>query len=87
MVGKNVEGGVCDDQLTLEGEPLLSTQGWAGGSPGCCVTRPASLSRAGFLFLNMLFIQRGRHETTWTILRRFGYGDSLELTADYLSPS
>ncbi|XP_016045860.1 mitochondrial Rho GTPase 2 isoform X2 [Erinaceus europaeus] len=59
VVGKNVEGGVCDDQLTLE----------------------------GFLFLNMLFIQRGRHETTWTILRRFGYGDSLELTADYLYPS
>ncbi|XP_014442496.1 mitochondrial Rho GTPase 2 [Tupaia chinensis] len=41
---------------------------------------------AGFLFLNALFVQRGRHETTWTILRRFGYSDSLELTADYLFP-
>lgn len=40
----------------------------------------------GFLFLNTLFIQRGRHETTWTILRRFGYGDTLELTPDYLVP-
>lgn len=40
----------------------------------------------GFLFLNTLFIQRGRHETTWTILRRFGYSDSLELTPDYLCP-
>lgn len=36
--------------------------------------------------MNMLFIQRGRHETTWTILRRFGYGDTLELTPDYLVP-
>ncbi|KAM5131147.1 mitochondrial Rho GTPase 2 isoform 3-T3 [Callospermophilus lateralis] len=44
------------------------------------------LTLDGFLFLNTLFIQRGRHETTWTILRRFGYSDSLELTADYLCP-
>ncbi|XP_077762068.1 mitochondrial Rho GTPase 2 isoform X2 [Canis aureus] len=44
------------------------------------------LTLDGFLFLNTLFIQRGRHETTWTILRRFGYGDTLELTPDYLVP-
>ncbi|XP_063473062.1 mitochondrial Rho GTPase 2 isoform X10 [Symphalangus syndactylus] len=44
------------------------------------------LTLDGFLFLNTLFIQRGRHETTWTILRRFGYSDALELTADYLFP-
>ncbi|XP_004604268.1 mitochondrial Rho GTPase 2 isoform X2 [Sorex araneus] len=48
--------------------------------------RDGRLTLDGFLFLNMLFIQRGRHETTWAILRRFGYGDDLELTADYLSP-
>lgn len=41
---------------------------------------------SGFLFLNTLFIQRGRHETTWTILRKFGYDDNLELTDDYLYP-
>ncbi|XP_032303605.1 mitochondrial Rho GTPase 2 isoform X5 [Coturnix japonica] len=44
------------------------------------------LTLNGFLFLNTLFIQRGRHETTWTILRRFGYDDELELTEDYLYP-
>ncbi|XP_070616871.1 mitochondrial Rho GTPase 2 isoform X3 [Erythrolamprus reginae] len=44
------------------------------------------LTLNGFLFLNTLFIQRGRHETTWTILRRFGYDDALELTDDYLCP-
>ncbi|MGH0172911.1 UNVERIFIED_CONTAM: hypothetical protein FKN15_075076 [Acipenser sinensis] len=44
------------------------------------------LTLTGFLFLNTLFIQRGRHETTWTILRTFGCDDSLELTDDYLYP-
>ncbi|XP_032650583.1 mitochondrial Rho GTPase 2 isoform X3 [Chelonoidis abingdonii] len=44
------------------------------------------LTLNGFLFLNTLFIQRGRHETTWSILRRFGYADELELTDDYLYP-
>ncbi|XP_004873862.1 mitochondrial Rho GTPase 2 isoform X4 [Heterocephalus glaber] len=44
------------------------------------------LTLDGFLFLNTLFIQRGRHETTWAILRRFGYSDMLELTTDYLFP-
>ncbi|XP_069762084.1 mitochondrial Rho GTPase 2-like isoform X3 [Narcine bancroftii] len=44
------------------------------------------LTLNGFLFLNMLFIQRGRHETTWTVLRKFGYDDNLELTDDYLHP-
>ncbi|KAI6075717.1 Mitochondrial Rho GTPase 1 isoform X6 [Aix galericulata] len=32
------------------------------------------------------FFQRGRHETTWTVLRRFGYDDDLELTPEYLFP-
>ncbi|OXB64855.1 hypothetical protein ASZ78_006593 [Callipepla squamata] len=44
-----------------------------------------TLSRC-FLFLHTLFIQRGRHETTWTVLRRFGYDDDLELTPEYLFP-
>ncbi|XP_029804791.1 mitochondrial Rho GTPase 2 isoform X1 [Suricata suricatta] len=44
------------------------------------------LTLDGFLFLNTLFIQRGRHETTWAILRRFGYSDTLELSPDYLVP-
>lgn len=48
--------------------------------------RDGRLTLDGFLFLNTLFVQRGRHETTWTILRRFGYGDSLALTAEYLRP-
>ncbi|KAL3172404.1 hypothetical protein MRX96_043320 [Rhipicephalus microplus] len=30
--------------------------------------------------------QRGRHETTWTVLRRFGYDDHLVLPREYLCP-
>lgn len=44
------------------------------------------LTLRGFLFLHRLFIQRGRHETTWTVLRRFGYNDNLQLSKDYLFP-
>lgn len=45
-----------------------------------------ALTLKGFLFLHTLFIQRGRHETTWTVLRSFGYDDNLQLTKDFLSP-
>ncbi|XP_010900463.1 mitochondrial Rho GTPase 1-A isoform X1 [Esox lucius] len=48
--------------------------------------RDNGLTLKGFLFLHTLFIQRGRHETTWTVLRRFGYDDDLELHQDYLFP-
>ncbi|TRY68974.1 hypothetical protein TCAL_08636 [Tigriopus californicus] len=44
------------------------------------------LTVKGFLTLNSLFIQRGRHETTWTILRKFGYDDDLTLHREYLFP-
>jgi len=44
------------------------------------------LTSKGFLTLNSLFIQRGRHETTWTILRRFGYSDDLSLEPGLLVP-
>ena len=44
------------------------------------------LTLTGFLFLHTLFIQRGRHETTWTVLRKFGYNDRVELDDEYLHP-
>ena len=45
------------------------------------------LTLSGFLFLHMLFIQRGRHETTWTVLRKFGYNDTVRLDESYLEPA
>lgn len=44
------------------------------------------LTLDGFLFLNKLFILRGRHETTWKVLRRFGYNNGLTLRGEYLHP-
>lgn len=53
-------------------------QNIAGGIENDCITIK------GFIFLHCLFIQRGRNETTWTVLRKFGYDESLELTHSYL---
>lgn len=47
----------------------------------------SGLTLAGFLFLHNLFIQRGRHETTWTVLRKFGYDDQVDISKDYTHPS
>ena len=45
------------------------------------------LTLSGFLFLHKLFIQRGRIETTWTVLRKFGYGDDVNLSESFLFPT
>lgn len=44
------------------------------------------VSENAFLYMNQSFVQNGRTETTWTILRKFGYGPDLELTEEYLYP-
>jgi len=48
--------------------------------------RDGGLTEAGFLYLHTIFIQRGRLETTWTVLRKFGYGEDLRLTEQFLLP-
>lgn len=48
--------------------------------------RDDGLTEAGFLYLHTIFIQRGRLETTWTVLRKFGYGEDLRLREEYLNP-
>ncbi|KAG8798015.1 ERMES complex Ca(2+)-binding regulatory GTPase gem1 [Serendipita sp. 398] len=48
--------------------------------------RMTGLTETGFLYLHTIFIQRGRLETTWTVLRKFGYGDDLRLTETFLAP-
>lgn len=56
-------------------------QNIAGGIENECITMK------GFIFLHCLFIQRGRNETTWTVLRKFGYDENLELIQSYLYPN
>lgn len=46
-----------------------------------------SVTLRGFIYLHCLFIQRGRNETTWAVLRKFGYNESLELCPEYLRPN
>lgn len=48
--------------------------------------RDDCVTLSGFLFLHCLFIQRGRNETTWAVLRRFGYNENLEMSKEYLFP-
>ncbi|VVC31939.1 EF hand associated, type-1,EF hand associated, type-2,Small GTPase superfamily,Mitochondrial Rho [Cinara cedri] len=52
-----------------------------GISPSNCVTLE------GFLFLHMLFILKGKAQTTWTVIRKFGYNDSLNFSYNYLHPN
>lgn len=40
----------------------------------------------GFLLLNKMFAEKGRHETIWIILRKFQYSDSLSLKDPFLHP-
>ncbi|PON63932.1 Parvalbumin [Trema orientale] len=42
------------------------------------------LTLTGFLFLHALFIEKGRLETTWAVLRRFGYDNDLKLREDFI---
>ncbi|XP_051145819.1 mitochondrial Rho GTPase 1-like [Andrographis paniculata] len=44
------------------------------------------LTLRGFLFLHALFIEKGRLETTWTVLRKFGYNNEIRLHDDQLPP-
>ncbi|GAB0086407.1 Mitochondrial Rho GTPase [Sergentomyia squamirostris] len=48
--------------------------------------RHDAVTLKGFLYLHCLFIQRGRNETTWAVLRRFGYNEHLEMSKEYLHP-
>ncbi|XP_037946265.1 mitochondrial Rho GTPase-like [Teleopsis dalmanni] len=45
-----------------------------------------SITCDGFLFMHCLFIESGRVETTWAVLRRFGYNEQLEIRKEYSHP-
>ncbi|KAJ9541074.1 hypothetical protein OSB04_027580 [Centaurea solstitialis] len=44
------------------------------------------LTLLGFIFLHVMFIEKGRVETTWTVLRKFGYNNDVRLGNDQLPP-
>jgi Ras family protein T1 len=44
------------------------------------------INQHGFILLNKMFAEKGRHETIWIILRTFHYTDSLSLKENFLHP-
>jgi Ras family protein T1 len=40
----------------------------------------------GFIELSRIFVEKGRHQTVWLILRKFNYSDSLNLQDTFLHP-
>lgn len=44
------------------------------------------IDKHGFVELNKIFVEKGRHETLWMILRKFNYTDSLSLKDTFLHP-
>ena len=47
---------------------------------------PSGIDCRGFLHLNKLYAEKGRHETVWIILRAFQYTDNLSLQEGFLHP-
>ncbi|KAL6500466.1 hypothetical protein OROHE_025832 [Orobanche hederae] len=44
------------------------------------------LTLPGFLYLHALLIEKGPRETTWIVLRKFGYTDDIKLADDLIPP-
>ena len=44
------------------------------------------ITQSGFIALNKMFADKGRHETVWLILRTFHYTNSLSLHSSFLHP-
>ncbi|CAE6470930.1 unnamed protein product [Rhizoctonia solani] len=54
--------------------------------PASPSTEEEGVTEDGFLYLHTEFIRRARVETTWVVLRQFGYAEDLRLTEGWLSP-
>lgn len=43
------------------------------------------ITLSGFLHLHLLFVKKGRQETTWTVLKKFGYCRNLSMSRDFIT--
>ncbi|XP_046490339.1 mitochondrial Rho GTPase isoform X1 [Neodiprion pinetum] len=66
-------------QVLVDVKAVLSKNITDGISEGCVTMK-------GFMYLQCLFIQRGRNETTWAVLRKFGYDSDLLMSKEYIHP-
>ncbi|KAI7755555.1 hypothetical protein M8C21_014096, partial [Ambrosia artemisiifolia] len=81
---------LCGLQVKCFNDPLLPSQ--VIGIKGVVQqTLPEGVNEngitlAGYLFLHTVFFEQGSPETTWTILRKHGYGNDIRLRDDHLLP-
>ncbi|KAI5289174.1 ERMES complex Ca(2+)-binding regulatory GTPase gem1, partial [Ascosphaera aggregata] len=83
---------IKDFQLKCFGKPLSDEDlehiksTIARTYPASDSVTPAGISVRGFLHLNKVYVEKGRHETVWVILRTFQYTDNLSLQESFLHP-
>lgn len=81
---------VYDFQTACFGKPLgaedLDNIKQAISKYSATVVTSNGITREGFVILNKLFAEKGRHETIWIILRTFHYSNSLSLHSSFLHP-
>ncbi|KAL8826438.1 MAG: hypothetical protein Q9191_003796 [Dirinaria sp. TL-2023a] len=81
---------VHDFQIKCFGKPLgegdLDNIKLAIGKYSPQDVAQGGITQEGFLMLNRIFIEKGRHETVWLILRTFHYTNSLSLHNSFLHP-
>ena len=73
--GRRLSQSKLDDMKAVIAEALPHGLSSTGG-----------INLQGFLFTQVHFIQRGKQELPWTMMRAFGYNDTLVLSEKYLSP-
>ncbi|SCU96096.1 LAMI_0F05204g1_1 [Lachancea mirantina] len=74
-------------ELNFIGKTLLSLSAPNQEYEGFVLYVPGKgMTKDGFLVLNKIYSEKGRHETTWSILRAFNYTDSLSLSDKVLHP-
>ncbi|KAJ6095718.1 hypothetical protein N7486_006464 [Penicillium sp. IBT 16267x] len=81
---------IGDFQTRCFGKPL-SEEDLAHIKETIQKTYPESVTESGidcpgFIHLNKLYAEKGRHETVWIILRAFQYTDNLSLQESFLHP-
>lgn len=81
---------VYDFQTACFGKPLgvedLDNIKQAISKYSATVVTSNGITREGFVILNKMFAEKGRHETIWIILRTFHYSNSLSLHSSFLHP-
>ena len=95
LCDKDQDGFLSDDELhafqvKCFGKPLANDD-LTNIKQSIARYAPASVSDSGvdmfgFVLLNRMYAEKGRHETVWIILRAFHYTDSLSLRDAFLHP-